>query len=131
MSTRLCNYCTRLYAKPIKANSMNYCSRLCAAFSLILSVYKEDGIDDTAGGLSCAVDALLEEGPLPIPVKVRFDDALEFLENEQAPEGFRFSAIIIDDDGSPDWTPPLDTLVRHGVQRTDGRRGALPQRVSH
>jgi hypothetical protein len=102
-----CAYCTRPSTNKILANNKTYCSKLCAAMGLIAEVDKEDDIcvDTHYFCFDQLFEAFFNEGPIPIPIKVRWSDAAENIQ-EPAPEGFVFVPIFIDDEqGTPDWVP--------------------------
>lgn len=113
-----CNYCKRLInTTTTVANNAVYCGKLCAAVGLIAEVHEEDGIERDA--IDGVIDSVFYEGPVGIPVKVRWSDCLEF--DEKAPEGFAFQIIPIDDEGTPDWVPdpalhPSQEQVDHAVE---------------
>lgn len=133
---RTCNYCKRrIDTNTIVANNAAYCGKLCAAVGLIAEVHEEDGIcEEHSYALSeRVIESVFYDVPVRIPVKVRWSDALEF--DEEAPEGFEFQIIPIDDEGIPDWIPPggkqlivsddeidrvVDDLLRNGDE-SEGR----------
>jgi hypothetical protein len=135
-----CNYCKRPINTTIIANNAVYCSKLCAAMGLIAEVDKEDDIciDTFDVCFENLLSRYFHEGPIPIPVKVRWSDAADVEElDASAPEGACFAVIPIDDEqGTPDWIPPrgkqlivaqaeidrvVDDLLRNGDSPEEGR----------
>lgn len=106
-----CTYCTRPAHTQIVANNQIYCGKLCAAMGLVREVDQEEQIMDDFGSTDTLIERVLHEGPLPLPIKVRFSD-LEDMDNvhrilKSAPEGFEAVIVQIDDSGTPDWVPDL------------------------
>jgi hypothetical protein len=103
----VCSYCTRPAHSQIVANNQIYCGKLCAMLGLLMEVNDEDDLDgDCCGAIAGLIEGVFQEGPLPIPVRVRGSDAAEEQIDAPAPEGFAFVAIPIDDEqGTPDWIP--------------------------
>ena len=101
-----CGYCQRPIAKRILAARKSYCGKLCAALGLIADVNLQDGIDDSFGTMDVLIESVLYEGRLKYPVKVRYSDAEKFIysADEDAVDGDAV-IVVIDDDGTPDWTP--------------------------
>jgi hypothetical protein len=102
-----CSYCTRPAHSQIVANNQIYCGKLCAAMGLIAEVHGEDEIifDTYEVCFQAMLDGYFQEGPIPIPLRVRYSDAAEL--DATAPDGFAFVVIPIDDEqGTPDWIPP-------------------------
>ena len=131
-----CNYCKRLIeTTTIVANNAVYCSKLCAAVGLIAEVHEEDEICyEHLEFLADVIESVVYEGPILIPVKVRYSDALAFdADNyEKAPEGFAFQVVIIEDEGTPDWVPDpmlypseeqIDHVVEDLLRDGDGAQG--------
>ena len=106
-----CNYCQRPISKRILAGRKPYCGKLCAAMGLISEVHREDGIIDDSGGLDALIKSILYEGPVRIPVKIRYSDSEKAIESDSldvwnADDRNRLVTIVeIEDDGTPDWTP--------------------------
>jgi len=111
-TTIACAYCEEptIASKRITADRKIFCGKLCAALALILAVHEEDGIDGNVGidFFGDLVKDVLYEGPRPVPRKVRYDDALDAQDVFNATTtsaGHRFVAVVIDDEGTPDWVP--------------------------
>jgi hypothetical protein len=116
-----CNYCKRLIdTTTIVANNAVYCSKLCAAVGLIAEVHADDDICvDHLEFLTDVIESIFYEGPILIPVKVRYSDVLAFDYDDykKAPEGFAFQTVVIEDKGTPDWVPSRSRGKRSVAQR--------------
>ena len=137
MPQNTCNYCKRrINTTAIMANNAVYCSKLCAAVGLIAEVHEVDGIceEHLEFLTEDVIGSVFHEGPIRIPVKVRWSDATEFDDDdhEKAPEGFAFCIIPIDDEGTPDWVPDpilntgqatIDRVVENLLLDGDGAEG--------
>jgi hypothetical protein len=103
-----CNHCRRPAVKPMLAGDKPYCGKLCAALGLIIEVHCEDVIDSDFDFLESIVADCYYKGSIPIPVKVRYQDALDAYDFDgfpSAPAGTEYRMVVIGDEGTPDWRP--------------------------
>jgi hypothetical protein len=85
----LCTYSYRPAIKRIVVDGKSYCGKLCAAIGLIVEVSDEDGIDPSFNFLENLVAECMQEGPRPIPVKVRHPQRTCEREAPAAPANLR------------------------------------------